>query len=62
MLQTNYKDITYYLNMNDILENPNPKIYPKLADRPDTESLKNKNPEEFNARDIFGNFFNFISR
>lgn len=39
--------------MNETLENPNPKIYPKLEDRPESER-KEKNPGEYDARDIFG--------
>lgn len=43
-----------------VLENPNPKIYPKLEEKlgPD-EKLDNvtRNPDEFDARSIFGNYF-----
>ena len=42
--------------MNEKLENPNPKIYPKLEDRPLEDSIKNKNPDEYDARDIFGKY------
>ena len=43
--------------MSKVLENPNPKIYPKLEEKLDAdEQLEdvNRNPDEYDARSIFG--------
>ena len=47
--------------MSKVLENPNPKIYPKLEEKlgidDKLEDVK-RNPDEYDARRIFGiNFF-----